>query len=119
MTDREIFKKNLSNLMNVTKVKQIDIAKYAGVSYQTVSAWVTGRGYPRADAMERLCRFFGVRQSALTEEQDPEASQEDILLAAFRSMSDTGREKMLERASELVRLYPKGRKRNVKTKAEE
>ena len=118
MTDREIFQRNLSNLMNVTKVKQIDIAKYAEVSYQTVSAWVQGRGYPRADAMEKLCQFFGIRQSALTEEQNPEASQEDILLSAFRSMSDTGREKMLERATELVKLYPKWRKRNVKTKTE-
>lgn len=117
MTDREIFQKNLSNLMNETKVKQIDIARYAEVSYQTVSAWVTGRGYPRADAMQKLCNFFGIRQSALTEEQNPEANQEDRLLSAFRSMSDTGREKLLERSSELVKLYPK-RTKNAKTKAE-
>ena len=112
MNDREVFRKNLVDLMNITKVKQVDIAKYAKVSYQTVSAWVCGRGYPRADAMERLCAFFGVRQSALTEDQNPEASQEDILLAAFRAMSDIGRAKMLERAAEMVKLYPKrGRKR--------
>lgn len=111
MTDREVFRKNLVDLMNITKVKQIDIAKYAQVSYQTVSAWVCGRSYPRADAMERLCKFFGIRQSALTEDQNPEKSQEDILLSAFRSMSDIGRSKMLERAAELVKLYPKrGRK---------
>ena len=114
MTDREIFRKNLSDLMNVTRVKQIDIAKYAEVSYQTVSAWVQGRSYPRADAMERLCKFFGIRQSALTEEKSPEASQEDILLSAFRSLSDKGRDKLLERASELVRLYPKRVKKSAK-----
>ena len=38
MTDREIFKRNLSNLINASKVKQKDIAKYAEVSYQTVSS---------------------------------------------------------------------------------
>ena len=110
MTDREVFRKNLVNMMNLTKVKQIDVAKYAQVSYQTVSAWVCGRSYPRADAMERLCKFFGIKQSALTEDKT-EKSQEDVLLSAFRSMSDVGRDKLMERASELVRLYPKrGRK---------
>ena len=58
MTDREVFKENLNNLMRISKVKQIDIAKYAEVSYQTVSAWVCGRVYPRAESMEKLCKFF-------------------------------------------------------------
>ena len=116
MTDREIFRRNLCDMMNITRVKQIDIARYTGVSYQTVSAWVTGRGYPRADAMEKLCRFFGVRQSTLTEERDPEESQEDILMSAFRGLSDIGKEKMLERAAELLKLYPKGKKHNAESK---
>ena len=54
MTDREIFQANLTELIRRSKVRQIDVAKYAEVSFQTVSSWVTGRGYPRADAMERL-----------------------------------------------------------------
>ena len=112
MANREVFRKNLVNMMNLTKVKQVDVAKYAQVSYQTVSAWVCGRGYPRADAMERLCKFFGVKQSVLTEDQHSEKTQEDILLSAFRQLSDAGRDKLMERAAELVRLYPKrGRKR--------
>lgn len=110
MTDREIFKNNLSNLMRLTKTKQIDIARYAEVSYQTVSAWVCGRGYPRADAMEKLCRFFGVKQSALTEKQ--EETDEDRLLETFRSLPEDGRQKLLDRASELVLLCEKKGKRN-------
>ena len=112
MTDREIFKKNLNEMMRITKVKQVDIAKYAAVSYQTVSAWVTGRGYPRAEQMEKLCRFFGVRQSALTEEQEPEKSAEDLLLDSFRALSAVGQEKLLERASELRKLYPRRVRKN-------
>lgn len=110
MTDREIFRNNLINLMNNTKTKQIDIARYAGISYQTVSAWVCGRGYPRADAMEKLCKFFGVKQSALTEEQNPKKTAEDHLIEAFRMLSDEGKYKLLERADELVLLCPKRRK---------
>lgn len=114
MTDREIFKTNLVNLMNTTKVKQIDIAKYAQVSYQTVSAWVTGRGYPRADAMEKLCKFFGIKQSALTEAKNAEKTQEDVLLTAFRALSDEGRLKLLDRAEELVKLNPKRVRKSAK-----
>lgn len=106
MTDREIFKTNLAALMKKAKAKQIDVAKYAEVSYQTVSAWVCGRGYPRADAMERLCSFFGVKQSALTEKQS-EKTPEDDLVAMFRALPVEAKEKLLERADELTRLYVK------------
>lgn len=110
MTDREIFRNNLINLINLSKAKQIDIAKYANVSYQTVSSWVTGRGYPRADAMERLCKFFGVRQSALTESNESD-TDEDRLINLFRKMTDVGKEKLLDRAEELIKLYPKVKRR--------
>ncbi|MBP5753588.1 MAG: helix-turn-helix transcriptional regulator [Treponema sp.] len=113
MTDREIFRTNLANLMNETKTKQIDIAKYAEVSYQTVSAWVQGRGYPRADAMEKLCKFFGIKQSALTE--SGEETDEDKLVSLYRLMSDDGRNKLLERAYELVKLHPKRGRKNAET----
>ena len=110
MTDREIFKNNLSELIRISKVKQNDIAKYAEVSYQTVSSWVCGRGYPRAEQMEKLCKFFGIRQSALTEEQ--KETDEDRLLSMFRSLPQEGRDKLLERATELKKLYPKRRGQN-------
>ena len=110
MTDREIFKANLNELMRTTKTKQIDIAKYAEVSYQTVSSWVCGRGYPRADAMEKLCKFFGVKQSTLTE--DHTEDDEDHLLFIYRSISEEGKAKLLDRAVELSVLYPKRGRKN-------
>lgn len=116
MTDREIFQNNLADLINVSKVKQKDIAKYAEVSYQTVSSWVCGRGYPRAEAMEKLCRFFGIKQSALTEKQN-QATPEDELIAMFRALPMDGKQKLMERAEELMQLYVKKGKRNGKVKA--
>lgn len=110
MTDREIFRDNLVSLMARAKVKQIDIAKYTNVSYQTVSAWVCGRGYPRAETMEKLCRFFGVKLSALTENQSNE-TQEDQLVAIYRALPQEGKNKLMERAEELV-LLMKRSKRN-------
>ena len=113
MTDREIFRNNLTDLMKRAKVKQVDIAKYAKVSYQTVSAWVCGRGYPRAEAMEKLCRFFGVKQSALTEKQS-ERTPEDNLISMYRALPMDAKWKLIERAEELTQLYVKKGKRNGK-----
>ena len=110
MTDREIFQRNLADLMESTKTKQIDIARYADVSYQTVSAWVCGRGYPRAEAMQKLCSYFSVKLSALTE--DHTETDEDRLLDAFHKLSDDGREKLLDRAKELLLLCPKKGKKH-------
>ena len=109
MTDREIFQRNLASLMKEAKVKQIDLARYAEVSYQTVSAWICGRGYPKAETLEKISRFFGVRRSALTEDQSI-TTQEDKLILIFRALSQEGRDKLLDRADELYKLYPKGRK---------
>lgn len=110
MTDREIFQKNLAELIRVTKAKQVDIAQYAEVSYQTVSSWVCGRGYPRAESMEKLCKFFGIRQSALTEEKTEK--DEDRIFRAYSAMSAAGRKKLIERAEELLVLYPKRGRKN-------
>ena len=118
MNDREVFRKNLNDLIFLTKVKQIDIARYAEVSYQTVSAWVKGRGYPRADAMSKLCAFFGVKQSILTEPHEPMKSREQVLVDTYRSLSADGQDKLMERASELKKLYPKRSKKNGETEAE-
>lgn len=119
MTDREIFQRNFTNLLHETKTKQIDIAKYAEVSYQTVSAWVKGRGYPRPETMEKVCRFFGVKKSELMESHEKQQTPEDTLILAYRTLPVAGKEKLLQRAEELLQLYPKkGRKPYGKAKKE-
>lgn len=119
MSDREVFRKNFNNLMNETKTKQIDIARYAEVSYQTVSAWATGRGYPRADKMSKICQFFGVKPSVLTDSARSVNPMEDELIDAFRSLPDAGREKLIERARELLKLYPQRRRKSYAESEEE
>ena len=107
MSDREIFRKNLMKYMEQTGRKQVDVAKFVGVSDKTVNAWVRGRGYPRADAMEKLSMFFGVRLSDLVDEKPDEDTEEMQLVNIFRSLSSVGKIKLLERAEELTVLYGK------------
>ena len=112
MTDREIFKNNLISLMKAANVTQLDIVNNIGVKQQTVSAWVCGRGYPRAESLTKLCQFFGIRMSDLVADHEESNTEEDKILSLFRALSPEGKQKMLERAEEMRLIYPIGRRKN-------
>ena len=105
MTNREIFRKNFIRLLDESGKSQIDVSEAVGVNRSTVSAWVTGRGYPRADVVQKLAIFFGCQLSDLVIENEREETEEDRLLAMFRSLNLAGKAKLLERAEELTVLY--------------
>ena len=75
MTDREIFRKNLNDCLTSSGKMQKDLADYVGAKTTTVSGWTRGVSYPRADAMEKIARFFGVPTSRLVGDPDAPASE--------------------------------------------
>jgi len=116
MTDREVFQKNIQKFLDDSGTMQKDLASAVGVSNKTVSAWIRGRGYPRADVMEKIARFFDVRLSDLVDQEPTEDEEETMLVNMFRSLSTAGKIKLLERAEELVVLY--GKKSNAVSSGE-
>ena len=103
MNNRETFKKNLNRLMLSRGVyAQVDLARYIGASVSTVSGWTRGASYPRADAMEKIAKFFGVTTFELVCEYD---DQEEQLLRAFRVLSPYGKAEAIKRMNELKDLY--------------
>ena len=70
MNNREIFKDNLNYYLNISGNMQKDLAEYVGAKYTTVSGWVHGISYPRADAMEKIALFFGIPLSQLIKKRD-------------------------------------------------
>lgn len=68
MTDREIFRENLNYYLSIQGKKQKDLADYVGAKTTTVSGWTRGISYPRADAMEKIAMFFGIKTSQLIKE---------------------------------------------------
>ena len=81
MTDREIFKDNINRLMEATGCTQQKLADFVGVERTTVSAWMRGKSYPRADVMERISYFFGITLSDLITEK----SERDLELRLIRA----------------------------------
>ena len=65
MNNREIFRKNLNDLLSSSGAMQKDLAEFVGAKTTTVSGWTRGVSYPRADSMEKIAQFFGVPTSYL------------------------------------------------------
>ena len=83
---------------------QKDLADYLNVSKQTVSAWILGKSYPRADAMERISNYFGTTISALVYDRQEQMEESEIVYY-FHALPEEGRNKLLERTHELAVLY--------------
>lgn len=85
MNDREIFRENLNYYLSLQGKLQKDLAEYVGAKTTTVSGWTRGISYPRADAMEKIAMFFGIKTSQLVSENshselDQLAAEESELL---------------------------------------
>ena len=64
---RKIFASNLVRLLEQRGVEQQTVAIDLDVSTSTVSSWVTGQRFPRADMMQKLAVYFNVTVSELVE----------------------------------------------------
>ena len=62
---RNVFQKNLKQIMRVRGITNADICRALDVSSGTVSSWVTGKKYPRVDVLRRLSDYLDVQISML------------------------------------------------------
>lgn len=97
MTDREIFRENLNDLLEKSGKLQRELADYVGAKSTTVSGWTRGISYPRADSMEKIAMFFGIPTSQLVGQYSSQripilsATEQKIIDAYRSSSSDTQR----------------------------
>lgn len=64
-----IFANNLQYYMKINKKKQSDLVQDLNFNKSTVSAWLTGKKYPRIDKIQDLADYFCIYKSDLTEEK--------------------------------------------------
>ena len=102
MNNREVFRKNLNHYLSVSGKLQKDLAEYVGAKTTTVSGWTRGISYPRADAMEKIARFFGIPTSKLvgSSDDDPSLSsvqdpQIRIVSGAMENLSESQKEQIV------------------------
>ncbi len=115
MNNREIFQKNLNDLLASSGMMQKDLAEFVGAKTTTVSGWTRGVSYPRADAMEKIAQFFGVPTSRLVGAEDlsasrPESPDIDPEIHIVSGMMETMTKEQKQQVIDLVRILMKNQK---------
>lgn len=66
---KEIFSKNLEQLLNKSGKNVSDLSSDLGISYSTVSDWKNGKKMPRGGSLQTLADYFNVNISDLLEQK--------------------------------------------------
>lgn len=69
------FSKNIDFLLKSTPATQESLAEYLGMRHTAVSSWKNDKAYPRADKIDKIAEYFGIKPSDL-EYTDLTASSE-------------------------------------------
>ena len=91
----------IRDLRKQKRMSQTELAKSAGVSQTTVTAWETGKAEPSSSAVARLADIFNVTTDYLlgrpnkqeTKKDDVELSDDDVIMTwGGKPLSDEDRE---------------------------
>ena len=102
----EIFSKQLKRQLQIHEMTQSDLAKRLGVSTQSVTNWCRGAKAPRMDKVDSMCKIFNCRRSDLMEENSliQLNNNDKTILDKYHQLNDKGKQRLLERADELIEL---------------
>ena len=102
----KIFSKQLKAQLKLHEMTQSDLAKRLGVSTQSVTNWCKGAKTPRMDKVDSMCKIFNCRRSDLMEEKSsiPFNNNDKTILDKYHLLNDEGKQRLLERADELIEL---------------
>lgn len=74
---KQVFSKNLRNLMEKSGKTQKEVADVVGVAPPTFNEWLSGKKFPRIDKIQKLADYFGILKSDLIEEKMTEEKEKD------------------------------------------
>ena len=108
---------NIRYLRKKAGLSQEDVAKKFGYeNYTTVQKWESGKSDPPVKIIKGLSELFGVSLDDIVKEDlqikegisaIPLSKQEEILLSDFRQLSQSGKDAILKRTDELLKLEGK------------
>lgn len=113
-TSLEIFSHNLRNQLDAKRKTQSDLSRHLKVSAVSVSRWVNGTSMPRADMLDKICRYLNCSPEDLMTDHTKVATlmPQDIiaeeiennprlmrLMFFFMKMSDEELDEEIERIS--------------------
>lgn len=102
----QVFAERLKHYMELCEMTQEDLAKRLGVGQTSVSNWCTGLKTPRMDKVDAMCRIFHCARADLINEDRSGLiyADEQSLLDKYERLNPIGRDKLHDRADELIQL---------------
>lgn len=92
-----------AELLKIGGKRPSDVTEATGISSTVFSEWKSGKSQPKVDKLVKIARYLGTTVEYLVtgETSDPLPSvilseEEEGLLAAYRSLNDTGKNKVAE-----------------------
>ena len=109
LVSKEVFSKNLKQLMARDNLSQVDLAKRLGVTKAAVSYWYNGRSVPQVSVIQQMAAIFCCStDDLLNPDYDlASGSLEERLLFIFRSLSEEGQKYLLQQAGIASAMYGK------------
>ena len=100
---RRIIGENIKQICEMKGIKQIEIAKYLGISQGSISNWMKGINSIDIENLAKLCEFLGVSLNQIygVDPITPDTlltAQESELLSLFRSLNRSGQEMLISTA---------------------
>lgn len=93
MTEKEqknIFSKNLSNLIYTNNMTQLELSKAIGESKSNVNNWCRGTALPDLIKIQKIADYFGIVKSDLTEDHSEVSTDEEYAeICAKIGMTDS------------------------------
>lgn len=108
---RTIVAMNIYDLVQASGLTQTEIAKRAGLSTSALSAYVTGKNYPRPEQTAALAKVFGVPVSAITGDLNDRTGQSDApqdvqqLLNIYQQLPTELRRMVVDMAQTILNGY--------------
>lgn len=107
------FENNLGKVRRFRKLKQSEVSEETGIPISTLRKWEQGVNSPPADMLMKLANYYRVNTDTLLfpgypmpgQSFDPSiglADDEKRLVEAYRALTDEGRLRLMEYASDLV-----------------
>ena len=110
MLSREVFARNLRDLMARDRMNQVDLARALGVTKAAVNYWVNGRSIPQVTVVQKLADLFCCSTDDLLKARAGDvlmSSAEERLLYIFHSLSDEGQRYLLQQAHIASQMFGK------------
>ena len=109
---KENIQKNILFYRKMRKVTQNQLADFLDIGVSTVSGWERGAYTPDIDTLFMICNFLDVTLNEMCGvfKNNVQLPEDEVkLLNTYRSLNQKGKDKLLERAEELLDLgYVKG-----------